>query len=712
MPTASIRSFARHGLICVVASLALSACGGGGGSSAASSGSGSGSGSSTSTLYSIGGSVSGLSASGLVLTDNGGNNLSLASGASSFTFSTELASGSSYAVAVATQPTGETCSVSAGSGTVATANVTAISVKCTVNTYPIGGDISGLSQSGLVLTDNGGDNLTVPSGATTFTFSTALDYGASYSVAVATQPTGETCSVSSGSGTVSGAVSSVKVACVLDTFAVGGSVSGLTASGLVLQNNGSDNLSVPSGAGTFSFSSPLSYGASYHVSVYAQPTGETCTVANGTGTVSAVVTSVVVACSVNTYTVSGTVTGLTSAGLKLLDYTGGETISVAGGASTFAFTQSVPYGTNIDVTMSAQPAWETCTAGRSNFSGPIVANVTNESFSCATKSSAAVSTLAGSTTGGNSNGTGSLAAFNQPDGIAIDPLNGDIIVADSGNNEIREITTAGVVTTLAGSATAGHADGAATTATFNQPEGVAVDSNGNVFVADKGNNEIREISAGTVSTFAGSLTAGSADGTGAAASFNKPEGLAFDSKGNLYVADSANNEIRMITPAGVVSTLAGSTVPGNADGTGAAAQFDFPTGVAVDSAGNVYVADSNNEEIRKITPAGVVSTLAGSSNYGSANGTGSAAQFWVPLGVAVDAEGNVYVADSLNNDIRLVTPTGVVSTLTGQGPSGNGSTDGALSVATFNGPGGVVVDASGNLYVSDSSNNEIRKVTQ
>jgi serine/threonine protein kinase, bacterial len=262
---------------------------------------------------------------------------------------------------------------------------------------------------------------------------------------------------------------------------------------------------------------------------------------------------------------------------------------------------------------------------------------------------------------------------------------------------------------VAGTGSPGADNGMGVQASFRFPLGVAVDAAGNVYVADTDNHMIRKIASnGQVTTVAGNGTSGSADGAGAGASFNLPIGVAADAAGNLYVADVLNHKIRKITPIGEVSTFAGSGSIGFSDGTGIAASFTFPQGVAVDGAGNVYVADTDNHRIRKITAGGEVSTLAGSGLPGSADGTGAAASFNFPHGVAVDAFGNVYVADRFNFKIRKITPAGVVTTLAGI--STFGAVDGTAAVASFNEPVGVTVDAFGNIYVADNNNNKIRKI--
>ncbi len=311
-------------------------------------------------------------------------------------------------------------------------------------------------------------------------------------------------------------------------------------------------------------------------------------------------------------------------------------------------------------------------------------------------------------------GTGSAARFFAPYDVAADAA-GNVFVADTMNHTIRMISPVGVVSTLAGSAgNSGGADGSTSVARFNQPEGVAVDSAGNVYVADSGNNTIRKIStAGQVSTLAGLAgNWGSADGTGSTARFNSPSSLAVDSSGNVYVSDTMNQTIRKITTGGFVTTLAGSSGnSGSADGTGSSARFFYPHGLAVDSGGNIVVADFFNYTIRRITPSGQVTTLAGTAGSpGTADGDGVAARFSGPWGIALDTFGRIFVADDGAYTIRMVTASGNVSTVAGTANTA-GSADGVGSAARFNGLRGIAVDRSGNLYVADTDNETIREGT-
>jgi len=313
----------------------------------------------------------------------------------------------------------------------------------------------------------------------------------------------------------------------------------------------------------------------------------------------------------------------------------------------------------------------------------------------------AVSTLAGATgLAGTADGFGGEALFSYPAGVAIDGA-GTLFIADHNNHTIRKMNTGGQVTTIAGSAgLSGSSDGVGGAARFNGPTGVAVDANGNIYVADAGNTSIRKIAAnGIVSTFAGlSGIAGSADGVGIGARFNAPQGLAVDGAGNVYVADTNNSTIRKITPAGTVTTIAGvAGQTGGTDGPGAGARFNGPYAVAVDGGGNVYVADFFNATIRKITTAGTVSTFAGfAGQAGLADGIGAATRFNQPYGVAVDGNGNVFVADTYNRAVRKITAGGSVTTLNGVN-------------SRFYYPQGIATDAAGNLYVVDGDNQAITK---
>lgn len=273
-----------------------------------------------------------------------------------------------------------------------------------------------------------------------------------------------------------------------------------------------------------------------------------------------------------------------------------------------------------------------------------------------------VSTFAGSCTGpdGYLDGPKATAKFSYFGGIAVNAQN-QIIVADGGNNRIRVISTTGIVSTLAGS-TAGFVNGPGSVAKFHEPSSVVVDPAGNTYVVDIGNNAIRKVDqAGNVTTIAGTGAYGSADGPGATATFCRPNAIARDASGNLYVTDTGNNRIRKISPAGSVTTYAGAgpsnciaatPVPTFADGPAGTATFYSPVGIAVDSAGIVYVADSGNNRIRAITPGRVTSTLAGTV-AGFSDGSATGAKFLVPKMITIGPLG-LYVADG-NYRVRLVT---------------------------------------------------------
>jgi sugar lactone lactonase YvrE len=521
----------------------------------------------------------------------------------------------------------------------------------TATTYTVGGTVSGLNAAGLVLTDNGGNALSVASGASTFTFTQALQSGASYSVAVSTQPTGETCAVGSGSGTVSANVTNVTVTCQ-PLYTIGGTITGLSASGLTLDNNGTAALAVPYTTGqsssmSFTFGQSVPAGTQYDVTVGAQPSGETCTVSSGSGTVSANVTTIAVSCAAQTFTVSGTISGLTNSGLKLQDYTGGETISVAANATTFAFTNPVPYGTNIAVTVAQQPYWEWCTAGTGNFSGPITGNVTSESFACASATASGASLT-------------TKVTFKGPAGIAVDSA-GDVFVADSLNSRVIEITAGGAIQTVMDSSSS---PGLVT------PEGVAVDSSGNVYISDNSTNGIFKVS-----------PSGSIQQLAAGYSFSSPVGLAVDSAGNVYVANSGANNVVEIPAGGGTPQVIGT--------------FAAPDGVAVDSKGNLYVADTGANLVAEVPAGG-----------GTARTLSNA--FLGPQGVAVDAAGDVYVADTNANQVKMISAQGTVSTLAGvYGNTGLCTSNPPL----FGTPFGIAVNSSGVLYVTDFSNNDACTLT-
>ncbi len=312
---------------------------------------------------------------------------------------------------------------------------------------------------------------------------------------------------------------------------------------------------------------------------------------------------------------------------------------------------------------------------------------------------------------GQADGSEMQAQFSLPNNIAVDKA-GNLYVADTGNHTIRKITADGVVTTLAGIAgTHGNLDGNGNQAEFWAPFGIATGSSGTIYVADTANNLIRVINpSGVVTTLAGTAGhPGYQDGNGTSAQFRNPWGVAVDKQGNVFVVDMSNDTIRKITPAGLVTTVAGQAgSSGVNDGSGTTARFNHPFAVAVDNANNIYVSDTANQAIRKISPDGTVSTLAGLPGYaGNSDGSGDNARFSNPQGLAVDSAGNIYVADTGNNAIRKITAAGVVTTLSFPVTS-NGTTN---QTVLLNSPGGVAVDGAGNVYIADTGNHCIRKAS-
>ncbi|MDI1317097.1 T9SS type A sorting domain-containing protein [Flavobacterium sp.] len=321
-----------------------------------------------------------------------------------------------------------------------------------------------------------------------------------------------------------------------------------------------------------------------------------------------------------------------------------------------------------------------------------------------------VTTFAGSGASGMVNGQGTSAQFNAPRALAVD-ASGIVCVVDYSNNRIRKITDTGLVSTLSGTGVFGAVNGAGTSASFKYPEGIALDASGDAFVADVTNNCIRKITAsGDTSTFSGSAVRGLENGQeGAMALFNGPVAVAVTSTGITYVIDDFNSCIRKITATGIVSTFAGNSATGYADGTGTVAYFNNPKGIAVDAAGTIYVADTFNNRIRKITSSGVVTTIAGDGTAGYLDGQGTAARFNNPYSLTVDAVGNIYVADTKNHRIRKISTSGAVTTVAGYILSG--FADGAPTVARFKNPQGIAIDnATGILYIADTTNNRIRKI--
>ncbi|MBC7554486.1 MAG: T9SS type A sorting domain-containing protein [Taibaiella sp.] len=329
-----------------------------------------------------------------------------------------------------------------------------------------------------------------------------------------------------------------------------------------------------------------------------------------------------------------------------------------------------------------------------------------------------ITTIAGNGTPAfNGDGiTASVASLNGPFAVAVDNA-GNVYIADRLNNRIRKVDISGIITTIAGNGISGYSGdgGPATNAQISAPTGVAVDNAGNVFIADRNNHCIRKIHNDTITNVAGNGTAGFGGdaGSATAALLDAPRSVATDNAGNIYIADQSNNRVRKINTSGIITTVAGNGTAGFSgdDGPATDARLYNPAGIAVNVLGDIYIADVDNQRIRKVTSTGKINTYAGTGTSSAAgdNGPATAAGLSEPIGVAVDQSGKVFIADGWNFKIRMVNASGTITSIAGIGTAGFSGDGGPATYANLNNPYGVAVDSIGNIYIADYTNNRIRK---
>lgn len=333
-----------------------------------------------------------------------------------------------------------------------------------------------------------------------------------------------------------------------------------------------------------------------------------------------------------------------------------------------------------------------------------------------------ISTIAGDSAQGFSGdgGQATAAELNYPYGVAVD-ASGNVYITDGSNERIRVVNTSGIISTFAGIGGGGgfYGDGGpATAAELYLPECITLDALGNVYFADQTNQRIRTVNtAGIINTIAGNgITSYSGDGGPAtAAELHAPAGVALDASGNIYIADLGNQRIRIVNTSGIISTFAGNGAQGfyGDGGQATAAELNRPSAVALDASGNLYIAEAGNNRIRKVNTSGIISTIAGNGtgNFSGDGGPATDAEINNPFDVTIDTSGNIYIADHGNNRIRMVNTTGIINTIAGNGTANYSGDGGPATAAELKSPYGVAVDASNNIYIGDSFNQRIRKLS-
>jgi 6-phosphogluconolactonase (cycloisomerase 2 family) len=643
------------------------------------------------TRYTIGGAASGLVGTGLVLQDNSGDNLTV-SASGSFTFATPLTNGSSYSVGVATQPTdpSQNCVVTDGAGTVSGAHVTSVVVTCSTNGFTVGGSVSGLSGGGLVLQDNGGDDLPITA-AGNFTFSQTIGSGVAYAVSVKTQPTSnpsQTCVVTNPTGTVAAAnVTNVAVACTTNTYTVGGSITGLSGTGLVLQTNGTN---IPISGSTFAVT--LASGTAYNVVVTTQPGSptQTCAVGNATGTVTgANIGTVTVTCTTNTYTVSGTITGLAGTGLVL--QTHGTNVPISGGT----FTVTLASGTAYNVLVTTQPTspTQTCAVAGGGPGTVTNANIGGVTVTCATNPYTVMVNVTDATA--------------SPNGLVLQDNGGDNLnVTGTGSFQFATAVASGapyLVTALtqpsltpAQYCLALNGSGTVTNASITV--NVKCSNVGQfLFVANTYDGPDGDVSGFTIGSGSGALTA--AAGSPFAADLN-PTGIALAQGGHFaYVSNFGSSDISTYT-VGAAAVLSLNTLNGGGTGNVGAGLNTNPVSVVTDQAGQyVYVGADVTAQIGVIvgngigSGTGILTAIAGppASPFAAGN---------TPYGLAVDPSTAFVFATYQYQNGMAVFSIGAGGTLTNVANSPFATGDGPIGVAVYPAGGFVYTANSGAGTVS------------